>query len=83
VKDNVVPNNAPPLDALVGFEVTYVSSAGVLSRCVRWGQVRDYYYHPGDSDGHHIKGDYVHVLMQDGDDLFVHFDDIISVNPAR
>ncbi len=82
MKDNVIPKNAPPLDAIVGFEITYITSAGVLARRVEWGQVRDYYNHPGDMDGHHIKGDYAHVMLRDGGDLFVHFNDIISVNPA-
>jgi hypothetical protein len=83
VKDNTVPKNAPPLDAIVGWEETYKTSQGVIARRMVWGQVRDFYYHPGDMDGHHLKGDYVYVLLQDGEDCFIHFDDILSINPAR
>jgi hypothetical protein len=84
VKDSkVLPRNAPPLDSLVGFEMTYVTCAGVLARRVEWGQVRDFYDHPGDSDGHSMKGCYVNVFLADGRDLFVHVNDIISVNRPR
>jgi hypothetical protein len=81
VKDKTLPKNIPELDAIVGWEETYFTSAQVLARRVVWGQVRDYYYHPGDADGHHIKGDYVFVLLQDGSDYFIHVNDIISVQP--
>jgi hypothetical protein len=36
---------------------------------------------PATADGHHIKGDYVFVLLQDGGDYFIHVNDIISVQP--
>lgn len=78
---NTVPKNAPALGAIVGWEETYFTSAQVLARRIVWGEVRDFYYHPGDSDGHHIKGDYAYVLLQDGRDYFIHLNDIISVKP--
>lgn len=81
MKDNVLPANLPPLDSLVGWEETYFTSAGVLARRVVWGQVRDYYEHAGDIDGHPIKGIYLNVFAQDGSDLFVHINEIISVQP--
>lgn len=83
MKDSVLPRNAPPLGSIVGWEETYFSSQDVLQRHVVWGEVRDFYYHSGNSDGHHIKGDYVFVTVQGGGDCFIHINDIISVNRAR
>jgi hypothetical protein len=68
VKDNVLPKNIPALDAIVGWEETYFTSLRFSPGASSGARSATIYYHPGDSDGHHIKGDYVFVLLQDGGD---------------
>lgn len=80
MKDDL-PSSLPPLDAVVAWQETYVTSHGILGHRVVWGQVRDHHYHRGNLTDFPIEGYYVQVFLQDGTDLIVHTNDIILVQP--
>lgn len=80
MKDNI-PTNLPPIDSLVAWRETCVTSQGILSHRMVWGQVREHAYNrTGMYDGP-AEGYYVHVFLLDGSDLFIHVNDILLVQP--